>query len=133
MKFFVISDVHGFYDEMIEALNEAGFDKDNENHWLVSCGDEWDRGSNPIGVMKFFCSLERKTIIRGNHTTLFEDLVYRCYPEYHDYSNGTLDTVKIIGNYSLDKQFDLCCESAQLLQLTTQFVSILLIVVAVLA
>ena len=45
-------------------------------------------------------------------TTLFEDLVYRCYPEFHDYSNGTLDTVKIIGNYSLDHQFDLCCERA---------------------
>lgn len=112
MKFFVVSDIHGFYDEMIVALDKAGFDKDNEDHWLVSCGDEWDRGPNPIGVMKFFCSLERKTIIRGNHTTLFEDLVYRCYPEFHDYSNGTLDTVKIIGNYKLDKQFDLCCERA---------------------
>jgi hypothetical protein len=112
MKFFVVSDIHGFYNEMIKALDEAGFDKDNKDHWLISCGDEWDRGPNPIGVMKFFCSLERKTIIRGNHATLFEDLVYRCYPEFHDYSNGTLDTVKIIGNYTLDKQFDLCCERA---------------------
>jgi hypothetical protein len=39
MKYFVIADPHGFYDEMIKALDEAGFDKDNEDHWLVSCGD----------------------------------------------------------------------------------------------
>ena len=26
-KFFVFSDVHGFYDEFIKTLNEAGYDK----------------------------------------------------------------------------------------------------------
>ena len=31
-KYFIVADVHGFYDEMIDALNEAGFDKNNENH-----------------------------------------------------------------------------------------------------
>lgn len=111
-KFFVISDIHGFYTEMKEALDKAGFDCNNEEHWLVSCGDEWDRGPDPIGVMKYLNSLERKIIIRGNHTILFEDLCYRCYPGWHDKGNGTLDTVKKIGNYNLDKQFDLCCERA---------------------
>lgn len=38
-KFFVVSDVHGFYDEMIEALNKAGFDKNNKDHVFISCGD----------------------------------------------------------------------------------------------
>ena len=111
-KFFVISDVHGFYDEMIKTLDEAGFDKNNTEHWLVSCGDEWDRGPNPIGVMNFFNSLERKVIIRGNHLELFEDLCYRGYPEWHDHSNGTADTVICIGDYDLDQEFDLCCERA---------------------
>ena len=46
-KFFVISDVHGFYNEMREALDEAGFDPNNENHLLISCGDNWDRGPQP--------------------------------------------------------------------------------------
>ena len=30
-KIFAVSDVHGFYDELIEALNKAGFDENNEN------------------------------------------------------------------------------------------------------
>ena len=111
-KFFVVSDVHGFYDEMKLALDEAGFDANNEDHWLISCGDEWDRGSNPVGVMKFFSALERKVIIRGNHMELFEDLCYRGYPEWHDNSNGTLDTVLCMGEYNRDKQFDLCCDRA---------------------
>lgn len=111
-KFFVVSDVHGFYDEMKLALDEAGFDANNEDHWLISCGDEWDRGPNPVGVMKFFSSLDRKVIIRGNHMELFEDLCYRGYPEWHDNSNGTLDTVLCMGEYNQDKQFDLCCDRA---------------------
>ena len=28
-KYFVVSDIHGFYDELIEALNTAGYDKNN--------------------------------------------------------------------------------------------------------
>ena len=31
MKFFVLSDIHSFYDEMISALNEAGYDRDNKD------------------------------------------------------------------------------------------------------
>ena len=38
-KLFVISDIHSFYDEMIESLNNSGFDKDNSNHWLICLGD----------------------------------------------------------------------------------------------
>ena len=35
-KLFVVSDIHGFYDEMMNALDEAGFDPSNEEHWLIS-------------------------------------------------------------------------------------------------
>lgn len=111
-KFFVVSDVHGFYDELISALNDAGFDKNNKDHWLVSCGDEWDRGSKPLEVMKFFINLERKILVRGNHMDLFEELCQRAYPEWHDKSNGTVDTVLKIGEYKIDHEFDLCCERA---------------------
>ena len=109
-RFVIISDVHGFYDKMMDALNKVNFDP--ETDFLISCGDEWDRGKQPLEVMKFFDSLENKAIIRGNHTQLFEDLCLRQYPDYYDKSNGTLDTVKILGDYNLDKEFDLCCERA---------------------
>lgn len=38
-KFFVISDVHSFFSEMMEALDKAGFEADNVNHVFVSLGD----------------------------------------------------------------------------------------------
>ena len=52
-KFFVTSDVHGYYDEMKNALDNAGFDPENEEHWIVVCGDLWDRGSQPVEVMRY--------------------------------------------------------------------------------
>ena len=112
MKLFIFSDCHGFYDELKLALDEAGFDPNNKDHWLISCGDEWDRGSQPIKVMKFLNSLERKIIVRGNHTILFEDLCERGYPAWYDSSNGTLGTVKKIGCYDPMYDFDLCCIKA---------------------
>lgn len=111
-KLFVVSDIHGFFDEFKAALDKSGFDPINEDHWLISVGDEWDRGKQPLEVMKFLSGLERKVIIRGNHTQLFEDLCLRQFPEWYDNSNGTLETVKILGDYNMDKEFDLCCERA---------------------
>lgn len=96
-KFFVVSDIHGYYDELIKALNEAGFDKDNESHWLITCGDHFDRGGQPVQVMKYLMSLPRKILIKGNHEQLFVDLCERGFPYSHDRSNGTLGTV-----FSLD-------------------------------
>lgn len=111
-KFFVISDIHGFYDEMKSALDKSGFDENNPEHWLISCGDEWDRGPNPVEVMRFLSDLERKIIIKGNHTILFEYLCERGYPEWYDSTNGTLDAVKKIGCYNSMYTFDLCCIKA---------------------
>ena len=33
-KYFVVSDVHSFFDELMVALNEKGFEKDNPEHIL---------------------------------------------------------------------------------------------------
>ena len=109
-RFVIVSDVHGFYDEMMDALDKVKFNP--ETDFLISCGDEWDRGNQPIEVMNFFDSLKRKAIIKGNHIQLFDELCLRGYPEFYDRSNGTLDTVKILGKYPLDREFDLCCERA---------------------
>lgn len=105
-KFFVISDVHGFYDEMITALNNAGFDKDNEDHWLIGCGDYFDRGNYPAKVMKFLYSLPRKILVRGNHEKLLEELCEREYPYSYDTSNGTTGTVWQLG---FADDFQDCC------------------------
>lgn len=92
-KFFVVSDVHGFYDEMKLALDEVGFDPDNEEHWIITCGDHFDRGRQPEEVMKYLLSLERWISVKGNHEELLLDCVNRGYWYGHDKTNGTFQTI----------------------------------------
>ena len=67
-----MSDIHGFYNEMQKALDEAGFDPKNENHWLITCGDNFDRGPYPVEVMRYLRTLPRKILVRGNHEELLK-------------------------------------------------------------
>jgi len=39
MKYYVTADVHGFFSELKDALDEAGFFEDKEPHKLIICGD----------------------------------------------------------------------------------------------
>lgn len=56
-KYFVVTDVHGFYDEMTSALNEKGFDINNPEHIIISCGDLLDRGPKPKECIDFMMNL----------------------------------------------------------------------------
>ena len=112
-KFYAISDVHGFYDEMIYALDNAGFDPENENHWLVVCGDIWDRGSKPLEVMRYLTGLKRVVLVKGNHEQLFEECCERGYPQTYDFSNGTYSTICKLGGEDYGRSFDHCCIIAQ--------------------
>lgn len=98
MKAFVISDIHSFYDEMIEALNKAGYDKNNSNHMLICLGDLLDRGPKPLECLKFINSIPdtNKILIRGNHEDLMEEAMFRYYFATHDYHNGTNKTAIIL-------------------------------------
>lgn len=110
MKFFVISDVHGFYTEMKRALDEAGFDPSNEDHWLISCGDNFDRGDEPEMVLEYLGCLPRKTLIRGNHEDLLEECCERGEAHGHDYHNGTYYTICELGDAGMGEGFYRCCE-----------------------
>lgn len=65
-KYFVFSDVHGEYKALQDALNEAGYDRHNPNHKLISCGDNFDRGPESAKIYRFL--RDNKAIcVRGNH------------------------------------------------------------------
>ena len=95
-KYFVVSDVHSFYDEMMTALDEAGFESGSSNHVFVSCGDLLDRGPDGIKCLRFVNDLEddRKILIRGNHEDLLEELLDRGSFEWYDLHNRTDDTIR---------------------------------------
>ena len=111
-KIFVMSDVHSFYEEMMSALNEKGFDKDNPHHHIVICGDLFDRGPDAVKMFEFVKEMtekDRLTYVCGNH----EDLLFDCANEIvrgrgvscHHISNGTFDT---ICQFTGMNKYDLC-------------------------
>lgn len=105
MKYYVLSDTHGFYTETINALTEKGFFTDTEPHKLILCGDMMDRGTEAVKLQDFMLDLLRKNeliFIRGNHEDLLVDLVsalnaadnsnFFYYYNNHHWSNGTIST-----------------------------------------
>ena len=102
-KYFVFSDVHSFYDELMTALKEAGFDYNDPDHIIISCGDLCDRGRQPKEALTFINSLpeDRKICIIGNHERIMEDVIARGFCDATDVYNGTSVTA------------DLLCEEGQ--------------------
>lgn len=93
MKFFIFSDCHGFVYNLESALEAAGFDVNNEDHWVIGAGDYLDRGQFPLSTIKYISDLPRKILVRGNHDDLILDMIKRGYPLDYDWSNGTANTV----------------------------------------
>ena len=100
MKYFCVSDVHSFFDELTTALDNAGFDKDNPEHVLCILGDLFDRGKKSVQLFEYVKELHSKNrliYILGNH----EDLLSQCVqeissgyiPSSHHFSNGTVRTI----------------------------------------
>jgi serine/threonine protein phosphatase 1 len=108
MKFFVSSDIHSYYTAFKTALDKAGFDPKNKDHWLIICGDVFDRGDESVEILQFIMSLERKILVKGNHDILLEELCMREFPYSHDKSNGTVKTVISFGDFD-GRNFDECC------------------------
>ncbi len=97
-KYFITSDVHGFFNELMVALNSKEFDVNNSDHKLVVLGDLFDRGPDNKKVYEFVKSLgDRFIYVRGNH----EDLLGECVREIvsgrevseHHWHNKTVDTI----------------------------------------
>ena len=101
-KIFVVSDVHGHYTLLKDALDKAGFDKNDENHFLVCLGDYFDRGNENVAVLKFFESLKHKALLKGNHEDLLLKVLQTGKLAPHNLINGTMTTLEnFFGKYSV--------------------------------
>ena len=60
MKYYVVSDIHGYYTCLEQALKEAGFFDEKEPHKLIVCGDLLDRGSEANRLIDFMLDLMDK-------------------------------------------------------------------------
>lgn len=70
MSRYVISDLHGCYDDYIEMLNLIEFSKEDE---LYILGDIFDRGSKALEIYEHIVANENIHLIKGNHEQLVEN------------------------------------------------------------
>lgn len=64
MKYFIIGDIHGCYDELQALLDKAGL---SEHDQLISIGDMVDRGPQSAESLNFFRTTPNAISIQGNH------------------------------------------------------------------
>ena len=115
MKYYVVSDIHSFYNEFIISLTEKGFFKDKGEHKLIICGDLFDRGLQAKELQDFIIDLIKKDeviLIRGNHEDLLIELVnnlsYWINPNLmytHHWRNGTVSTLLQLSDMNLMEVF----------------------------
>jgi len=106
---FATSDVHGCFDELKYALDQAGFMVGNPNHVLVAVGDFFDRGSQQLEVYEFLLGLEETgqlIYILGNHDFMLINLANDLAIATFNYrQNGLKATVDQI--FQVERQGDL--------------------------
>lgn len=103
MKYFCISDIHGHYEEMIDALDKASFDSSNKNHMLVVIGDMVDRGPNCVEVLEYIYYLHtqgKAIVLLGNHDKFLLDFLIEDYSRtpFNFAKNGHEETIKQLLN-----------------------------------
>lgn len=100
MKYFVLSDIHGDYDAMVQGLIEAHYDENDPSNQLIVIGDFFGRASTSegaYGVWKFLTSNIHKNkpiCIKGNHEAgIVQKILERGYATYLDIQNGEGETI----------------------------------------
>lgn len=99
MKYYVLSDIHGYCTLFRKALRDAGYEEDPGEKKILLLGDLFDRGGEALELQDLILRLmdeERVILVRGNHEDLFEELVTkdRGRPLRHHLHNGTYDTLE---------------------------------------
>ena len=135
MKYYVVTDVHGFYTELVTALTEKGFFEDREPHKLIICGDLFDRGRETLKMQAFIVDLLEKDeviLIRGNHEDLavefIENIRYWMTPKVlstHHWNNGTILSMLDLAGMELGDAYQAPNECAKRVQRSLFFQTIL--------
>ena len=100
LKYFAVSDIHSYYQPLLDALAQKGFNLKDNNHKLIVCGDAFDRGDDTVKVFEFLKELanaNRLIYIQGNHEDLLFDCLYEISlgktPGSHHFHNQTTKTI----------------------------------------
>lgn len=95
MSTYVMSDIHGCYDDFIKMLDLIDFKMSDD---LYILGDVVDRGDNGIDLLEFIRGSENITLLKGNHEQMmYEALTNQFSPFEFDHwllKNGGFPTYK---------------------------------------
>jgi len=70
MRTFVVGDIHGCHEPLLELLTQVEFDYENDR--LISMGDLCDRGSTTWEVIELLLKVKNKVLVKGNHDPWLE-------------------------------------------------------------
>lgn len=128
MKYYVVSDVHGYCTLLKRALKRAGFFDEREACRLIVCGDLLDRGPEAVPLIAFMQRLRREgrlIYVLGNH----EELMVECLRQIarggvyevarhtsHHYINKTWDSLLQISEMS---ETEACSDPQRLVRRVT--------------
>lgn len=105
MKYFAVSDTHGFTTQFRRAVRESGFERGNPDHMLVHLGDCFDRGYENAEMLDYLDTIKNKIMIRGNHEDLLLNIFDSGRIGLRDLHNGTNITVaQFFGQESIDPE-----------------------------
>lgn len=84
MSTYVISDIHGCYNEFINMLNKVDF---SDNDQLILAGDYIDRGTQNFEMLKWIENVpDNVLLIKGNHDVEFSqciDILFAAIKKYN--------------------------------------------------
>ena len=113
MKFLAISDLHSFFKETVDALEESGC-LDDPDSVVVVVGDVLDRGEEPFELTDFLLDLlhcGKLIYVKGNHELLLDEALDEIEKGYavevlsasKHVRNGTADTILKLASMSADE------------------------------
>lgn len=110
--YFIISDIHGHYNEMIDSLKLNNYDKNNNTHHLLVLGDMFDRGNQSKEVLEYMYKLKlenKVSIVLGNHETFLIEFLDGNYSRalFNMKFNGFAKTLESLSGEKLILEEDL--------------------------
>ena len=93
---YLMSDIHGCFDEYIMLLDKISFSDDDE---LYILGDAMDRGKEPIKVIKDIMKRDNVYYICGNHDEMFLNVINRLSKEITEESVEKLSREDMLSYY----------------------------------
>jgi len=73
MSTYIISDIHGCFDELQALLEQIQFNPDQDVLYIL--GDVIDRGPRPLDCLRFIMRTKSVHLLRGNHEDMMFDFI----------------------------------------------------------